>query len=331
MNNPGVVNPGCKSIKHIQVRFEQHTKRACSNAHVKSNNTHSHSPPEVDDLFATKDRLKVDKQCIENIQNETIVALTKHELGQPTSDTASWITNLPVLLKLGDECAPPRQPMDLAFILDEAVANNRNHTCLWLHTDQMHFLPEFDPLKIKQWGPQIEDQMLLTPEKTPNMDETNVLTPEFQKLAVNMTRGKVASPQMAAQSTASALANGHQFFNVNQLPTDVRLQHCKKSGNQLIDGNWMKPFITSIPTTQNPNKMRTCHHHLDPPGIGHRLITRDGTVFHLRDHGAKSNEMFIKSAPVCRDNLAADVWEWHIAFTQFAASKGKHVHPHFCF
>ena len=201
MNKPRVVDPGCKSINHIRVKFKQHTKRVCNKAHVKSNDTHSHSLPEVNDLFATKDRLKVDKQCIENIQNETIVALTKHELGQPTSDTASWITNLPVLLKLGDECAPPRQPMDLAFILDEAVANNRNHTCLWLHTDQMQFLPEFDPSKIKQWGPQIKDQMLLTPEKTLNADKTSVLTPEFWKLTVDMTRGKVASPQMATQST----------------------------------------------------------------------------------------------------------------------------------
>ena len=73
------------------------------------------------------------------------------------------ITDLPISLKFGDECDPLRQPMDPAFIPDEAVANNRNHAHLWLHTDQMHFLQEFDPLKIEQWGPQIEDQMPSTP------------------------------------------------------------------------------------------------------------------------------------------------------------------------
>ena len=88
--------------------------------------------------------------------------------------------------------------------------------------------------------------------------------------------------------------------------------------------------MTSILETQNPNKMRTCHCHLNPPGIGHQLITRDGTAFHPRNHGAKSNEMFIKSAPVCHSNSMADIWAWCIAFTQPAMIQSHHptCHPH---
>ena len=96
MTNPGVVNPGCKSIKHIQVKFKQHTKRAHSNAHVESNNAHSHSLPDVNDLFATKDGLKVDKQCMKNIQNEMMATSTKcaHKSGQRTSDMARVMMNV---------------------------------------------------------------------------------------------------------------------------------------------------------------------------------------------------------------------------------------------
>ena len=76
---------------------------------------------------------------------------------QPISDTSSRITNLLMSLKSGDKCALLQQPTDLAFILDEAAANHQNHVHPWLHTDQMHFMPEFNPSKIEQWGPQIED------------------------------------------------------------------------------------------------------------------------------------------------------------------------------
>ena len=150
----------------------------------------------------------------------------------------------------------------------------------------MHFIPEFNPAKIEEWGPDVEDQSISTPEKKTAPDNGNILTPEFQKLIVDMTRGNVPTNANSTHKPqnlpiSSVPSSSQQSFNVQQLPADVRLIYNKRSSNQLITGNEMKPFITSIPENQNPNKMRTCHYHLDPPGIGHRLITRDGTVFHL--------------------------------------------------
>ena len=208
--------------------------------------------------------------------------------------------------------APLGQPADVALTPGKAVASNQNDACPWLRADQVSFLPEFGPLEIKQWGPRAKDQMLSTPEKMPGADEASVLTPGFQKLAANMTRGKVASPQMATQSTPCVQANGQQSLNVDQPPAGIRLQHDKKSGNWLIDGGEMKPLIISIPTAQNPGKMRACCCHLDPPRIKHRPITRGGTVSSLHDHGAKSDETFVRGAPVHRGNLAANIW--HGAF-----------------
>ena len=107
MTKPNVANPGCKLIKHVRAKFKQCSKRMHSNAHVELNDTCSHSLPEFEDLFATEDGLKVDKQCIRNIQNKMITTQTKcvQEAGQPISDASSQITNLPTSLKSGDKHA----------------------------------------------------------------------------------------------------------------------------------------------------------------------------------------------------------------------------------
>ena len=65
----------------------------------------------------------------------------------------------------------------------------------------MHFLPEFNPTKVDQWGPRVEEQAHapLTPAKTPATDNANVLPPEFQKLVVKMSwRNTDATPAQQA-------------------------------------------------------------------------------------------------------------------------------------
>ena len=89
----------------------------------------------------------------------------------------------------------------------------------------MHFPPEFDPSKIDQWGPQIEEQVQApsTLEQTSITDNANIPTPKLQKLIVKMTRGK-------AEMTSNLQAN---------------LRCDKQSSSQLINGDKMKPFITN--------------------------------------------------------------------------------------
>jgi len=316
------------NIKHIRVKFKQHIKRIYSDAHVKLNNIYSHSLTDIDSLFTSPDRTTIDKNYIKTIRTQIIATLSEYfaEAGQPTNDVPERIDNLPISCKVGAEYSPLRRASDLAFALDHAIGNNVNIIYIWLHIDEMNFKPEFDPSDINQWGNDIEQQDPTTNPSTPskNAPDGNLsLTPEFQKLIVDMSRGQLSH-------SISPIAT-QELFNINALPPDVRLRYDKHSSNLLINGNEMKPYITNIPETQNPNKMRNCHYHLDPPGIGHRLITRDGTVFHLRDHGAKSDQMFITGAPSCKGSSPADIRAWYMAFTAFAASKGKYVHPYFCF
>ena len=93
----------------------------------------------------------------------------------------------------------------------------------------------------------------------------------------------------------------------------------------------MKPFRTDMPEVRNPSKIGAMHHCLDPLVMGNRLITRDGAAFHLRNHGPKSDQMFVTSAPRCKGNKSEEMQSQHLVFTEFAAAKGKCMHPCFCF
>ena len=93
----------------------------------------------------------------------------------------------------------------------------------------------------------------------------------------------------------------------------------------------MRPFGTRTPEDCQPNKMRTQQHCLDPPVTGHRLTTRDGTVFCLKDKGIKNDQMFMANAPRCNGNTTEHMRSWCQSFTACAAANGKCVHPHFCF
>ena len=65
----------------------------------------------------------------------------------------------------------------------------------------------------------------------------------------------------------------------------------------------MGSFTTNVPMNLQPSQTRTQHYYLDPPGIGHRLLTRDGTAFYLQDQGVKTNQIFVSSAPTCKGNM----------------------------
>ena len=99
--------------------------------------------------------------------------------------------------------------------------------------------------------------------------------------------------------------------------------------SKLIKGYKMGPFLTNIHETLQPNWMPTQQYYLDPPGIGHQIITRDDTVFHLRD---KKDLMFVTTAPACKgNNSPKNIRAGYMAFTTFVAAKGEYSHPYFCF
>ena len=150
-----------------------------------------------------------------------------------------------------------------------------------------------------------------TPATPPPPDTTNALALEFQKLIVDLAKGahnqssnSNSTPNATASSTnALPPSSTQQLFNLSALPPGIQLQYDKHATSQLIKGKDMGPFMTNVPddlaTQSNPNATLLLSR---PPGIGHRLLTRDSTVFYLRDQGAKTNQMSVSRAPICKGN-----------------------------
>jgi len=125
-------------------------------------------------------------------------------------------------------------------------------------------------------------------------------------------------------------------FGTSKLPPDVRDRYLQnKDTNHLMPGSAMTRFITKIPDlSKDPNGtiMRTAEYHLDPGGIGHRLITRDGTCFALTEHSTPASEKaFLSTMPPCKGTSARDIRSWYHRFTAHAAQHRVYVHPYYCF
>ena len=77
--------------------------------------------------------------------------------------------------------------------------------------------------------------------------------------------------------------------------------------------------------------MRTTLSYLDPPVTGDRLITRNGSIFHLAPQGHEGVKEFLKNVPTCLDDSDATVRLWYDVFCDYCATYGIFVQPYFCF
>ena len=229
-----------------------------------------------------------------------------------------------------------RQKNDMLHALNIALEKKQSQIAFWIGMSCLDFKHEFIATELDTWGPKIDTldnpRQDNKPPETPNLETSELIemfTKSMKEIA-NLSKSESLNRQSNSGPATTPLGT-LELFNVNNPPPDVRQRHDTKTRSGLPCQNEMKPFQNNMPEARNPSKMQTMHHHLDPPVTGDRLITRDRTVFHLRDHGAKSNQMSMTSAPRCKGNEPEEIRSWCLAFTKFAAAKGKCAHLHFCF
>ena len=205
-----------------------------------------------------------------------------------------------------------RQNSDVLHALNMATEKKRLLITIRLSIDHLDFKHEFTARDLDTWGPGIDTsrdpKSDAYPPETPS-SEPNELLKTFTESIKELTNfTKAHSPNKKTnQNTATAPTTSLEHFNIHMLPPDVRQRYDTKTRGELLCQNEMKPFRTNIPQVRNPSKMQVMHYHLDPPVVGNRLITRDGTVFHLRDQGPKTDQMFISSAPRCKGNKPEEI------------------------
>ena len=168
--------------------------------------------------------------------------------------------------------------------------------------------------------------------ETPRLETSELVKSFAESIKETTNLHKAQSPvKQSNHPPATAPPHTLERFNINQLPANAQQRCDTKTRGELLCQNKMKPVRTDTPEVRNPSKMRAMHCCLNPPVTGNRLITRDGAVFHLCDHGPKSDQMVITSAPRCEGNKPEETQSWCMVFTEFAAAEGKCVHPCFCF
>ena len=97
-----------------------------------------------------------------------------------------------------------------------------NTAYLYLHIDQLKFGYEFNPLDINAWGPNLEIKDNLRHTTPTKAASEQALTPEMQRLIVEMEQGTLNT---STQYTPIAPISLQQLFNVSNLTPDIRLQH----------------------------------------------------------------------------------------------------------
>jgi len=114
---------------------------------------------------------------------------------------------------------------------------------------------------------------------------------------------KAPAPPAPAAPAGDALASiagtvpVTNIFNYRALPSDVRLRFDLHAGRKMMARCVMDvEFESTIPNMTDPSgaTIRTTLSYLDPPVTGDRLITRDGSVFHLAPQGNEGAKEFLK-------------------------------------
>ena len=119
-------------------------------------------------------------------------------------------------------------------------------------------------------------------------------------------------------------------WNPNSLPTQVKERYLKREG--ILTGSEMLPF--NIATAGSPAPVKMIYY-LDPPGIGPRLITRDGLCFDLtrneRSKEASRDKQFIANFPRMQGDAPEQIRKWYREVTAFALGHNIYVHPYYLF
>ena len=119
-------------------------------------------------------------------------------------------------------------------------------------------------------------------------------------------------------------------WNPNALPLQVKERYLNRE--KILTGNEMTAFNIAIPGNATPVGM---YSYLDPPGIGPRLITRNGLCFDLtrneRSKEASRDKQFIANFPRMQGNTPEQIRKWYREVTAFALGHNIYIHPYYLF
>ena len=346
---------GYTGIKAMYFKFKKHIHPQYEQAHTHLTDAFA-SNIDIDTLFIDGDNRTIWKQnplnTIRLQISQIIIELTSADEGFDLTDNeeaslseanhvTSLITSLAINTRTREGSISIRSTKDIQRAFDSTLRDTNNQVItILLHIDSLRFKKHFNPLNIYEWG---QRDRVTFPEwhkgDTNGYNDTDDLPADEYTLKHAMhdfrellsPEGKYNKNNHVDRGRAQAPITAYDVFNYKAMPSDVQDRYQSKQNRELVRGSALVPFKTNIPTVQNPSINMTQLYYLDPPATGERLITRDGSYFHLRDQGGAQEKLFIQNTPICTGNSPAEIRAWYMAFTVHAASKGYYIHPYFCF
>ena len=329
-------------VLSLYFKFKKHIIPKYDQAHTHLSDSFS-SYLDIDDLFedgATRTQWKDDAlQHIRDQIKTKIVELAcppdSETLEHDTGAINTLITSLPINTRAREGTITIRSTKDLIQAFKATIRDTTNKVLtIQLHIDQLHFKPHFRPLNISEWGIDEDPAWKINNEAPTDVPaDQYTMKHAVRELidCITPTKSIVENRLPGAKEPSTAPIDSLENFNYKALPGDVQSRYQAKQNRELVTGSSLIPFATDIPSNSNPNINMKQLYYLDPPVTGDRLITKDGTYFHLRDQGGAQEKLFIQNTPICSGKSPSEVRAWYMAFTVHAASKGYYIHPYFCF
>ena len=293
--------PGYTGIKAMYFKFKKHIHPKYEQAHTHLTDAFA-STIDVDTLFEDGEartkwkpnpltiiRSQISQLIIELTSADDIPLQANEEASlSETNHITNLITSLAINTRTREGSISIRSTKDIKRAFDSTLRDtNSQVNTIILHIDSHRFKKHFNPLNIYEWG-----QHLRVPNWNKDDDDSETSTDEYTLKHAMRDFKEILSPDSkynrhssGERDKAQAPITAHDIFNYKAMPSDVQDRYQSKQNRELVRGSALVPFKTNIPTVQNPSINMTQLYYLDPPATGDRLITRDGSYFHLRDQG----------------------------------------------
>lgn len=340
---------GWTDVEDIYFKFLKHNNSLnYPDVHMHLDNTYATILPDLDALFEDGNkRTKLKKDVVDIIRTQIVEEIKSRATRTADRDlVATYVNKLPMISKMANNGQVNiRTENEIKRVLKNARNNNSKCSVIFLDIGELHFKQTTGPND--QFEPKCFEHISDKPfPATPRTNSNNTpphpsgLTPQLQNALAALVGNTQASggttnnrgPQQQHPSS-QAPPNVAHLFNATILPPDVADRYSSRyTKPRVLTGSEIgTPFNTTVPTTRDPNVMRTALYHLDPPVSGDRVICRDGSFFQLREHDASNDKQFIANLPTCPGPNAVDLRSWYYSVMVHASSYGIYVHPYTCF
>lgn len=242
----------------------------------------------------------------------------------------------------GDRFRRIRTEANLEKAATLADNDDEEYVDVYVNIDHWHF-------DRKKWTPMNFQYVTLTEPQTgtqqgnnnpgnvpdPAMEYMTKLSENMDRIAAKLSQTNVrpaTTQNQGVQNPIGTTNTGNPaFYNIANLPHDVRNRYDKKDQGRILTRSEMGPLEVPDPTPNNPNGTKLMNYFVDGP----RLVTRDGTLFDLTtvdpSKTATRDKNFLATFPKLYGEAPHQVRKWYQEVQDHCTRLNVYLHPYYLF